>query len=705
MRHSYFPLICIALLLTLAVGGCRSGKGELKGQTANHLAGESSVYLLQHVHNPVDWYPWGEEALGKAKQEQKLLVISIGYASCYWCHVMEREAFSDTAVSRLMNAHFVSIKVDREERPDVDNVYMTACQISNRGGSCGWPLNAVALPDGRPVWVGTYLTRDEWMQLLQQINDLYHEDQNELQKIANQIANHLQTDHRFRLTDDAPGFDPAGLSKLHNQLLAELDHERGGRRGDIKFPMPSLLQYAQEYAHFSGEARTKAWVEQTLQQLMRGGIYDHLAGGFARYSTDPDWQVPHFEKMLYDNAQLVSVYARAYQWTGKIQYKELVEDCLAFMRSECSSGDGRYFASFDAESEGEEGKYYAWTAAEVRNALGDERLFALASQRYGIAEAGNWEKGKNVLRLVNDPEALASENGLAVAQVQSQLDTVRKRLLETRCKRVAPRRDEKVITAWNAMMALGYADAYAALGEPRYREEALRIGRFLRDTRMGAEAKMSRTEVGNRGVQAAFLDDYAFTALAFLRLYEITFDEAWLAAAQSICDRVIETFSDEDGVYFYYTASDEAKLIARKKEMTDQVIASSNSAMCDALHRLGLYYYRDDYLRRSQHMVAGVVSTLANQGPAFYSNWLRKYLHFLRPPYEVAIVGTGYEQPHQQLLASYLPNAILLGGATEGSLELLKEKLQEGSTYIYVCRNKVCKLPVTQASEALKLIK
>lgn len=288
MRHPYVPITCITLFLTLAIGGCRNGKGDLNGQPANHLAGESSVYLLQHAHNPVDWYPWGEEALRKAKEEQKLLVISIGYASCYWCHVMEREAFSDTAVSRLMNTHFVSIKVDREERPDIDNVYMTACQIANRDGGCGWPLNAVALPDGRPVWVGTYLTRDEWMQLLEQINDLYHEDQNELQKIANQIANHLQSDHRFRLSDDAPEFDQSGLNKLHNQLLAELDHQRGGRLGDIKFPMPSLLQYAQEYAHFSGDARIKAWVELTLQQLMHGGIYDHLAGGFARYSTDPD---------------------------------------------------------------------------------------------------------------------------------------------------------------------------------------------------------------------------------------------------------------------------------------------------------------------------------------------------------------------------------------------------------------------------------
>ncbi|MFZ1424488.1 MAG: DUF255 domain-containing protein, partial [Saprospiraceae bacterium] len=317
-KYHKFCLFLISILLTAS---CKTEQKQVE-KKGNHLINEHSEYLLQHAYNPVDWFPWSNDALNKAKTEGKLVVISIGYSSCHWCHVMEHESFSDTAVSRLMNQHFVSIKVDREERPDVDNIYMTACQIANQNGSCGWPLNAITLSDGRPVWVGSYMQKEEWMSLLKQINDLFHEDQNELQKMAYQIGNHLQADHRFVLSDNEIKFELKNIDKFQAEIIPNLDMSLGGKKGDLKFPIPPLLQYAMEYVHFSSDKNTSKWLNTSLSGIMNGGIYDQLEGGFARYSTDPKWKVPHFEKMLYDNAQLISIYANAYKSNPEPDYKQ-----------------------------------------------------------------------------------------------------------------------------------------------------------------------------------------------------------------------------------------------------------------------------------------------------------------------------------------------------------------------------------------------
>ncbi|MBK9107424.1 MAG: thioredoxin domain-containing protein [Saprospiraceae bacterium] len=698
MKYLVLIVVCVFFI------SCKDNSGNQTISKTNHLVNETSAYLLQHAHNPVDWFPWNEEALQKAKTEKKLIVVSIGYSSCHWCHVMERESFSDTAVSRLMNAHFVNIKVDREERPDVDQIYMTACQIMNPDGGCGWPLNAITLSDGRPVWVGTYLNRDEWMNLLTQINDLYHEDQNELQKIANQLSNHLQSDHRFKLTNDHLNFEATELKTIQQKVLNNLDLTRGGKKGDIKFPLPPLLRYQLEYAGFVTDKTAANWVDQTLKQLMNGGINDQLAGGFARYSTDPNWRVPHFEKMLYDNAQLISLYADAYKKFKTEAYKNTLIRTLNFMQSDFTSGDGKYYSSFDAETEGEEGKYYVWTLDEVKQILADHKLIELAIKVYHLKDEGNWEKGKNVLFLTTSIQQLSKELSKDVKSIQDDLETIRLKLLEVRKQRKAPKRDQKIICAWNAMMAIALADASAALGDENYKKEALKTGNFLVKEMLSPEGKLYRTVPGSKNVQYGFLDDYAFTILAMIRLYEISFDESWLQTALKLCEQSLKSFTDEDGVYFYYNASEDTKLIARKKEMVDQVISSSNSVMADVLHKLGLYFYNTDYLKRSQHMVKGMIDGPAIQDPVFYSNWLRQYIQFCKPPYEVAIVDPEYEKLQQQLLTSYLPHVILLGNAQKESLELLKEKLQEGSTYIYVCRNKVCKLPVTKVEDALKLM-
>ncbi|HEX5624570.1 MAG TPA: thioredoxin domain-containing protein [Saprospiraceae bacterium] len=694
----------IFLFILLLLYSCTSKKEAGKSQKGNHLVNETSAYLLQHAHNPVDWYPWSQPALDLAAKERKLMVISIGYSSCHWCHVMERESFSDTAVSRLMNEHFVSIKVDREERPDIDNVYMTACQVANPGGSCGWPLNAITLPDGRPVWVGTYLSRDEWMQLLRQIHDLYQEDENSLLKMAYQIENHLQVDHRFTLSENDIRFDPKLRDQYHAQVLASLDMKRGGKNGDLKFPLPALVQYGMQYAQYSADAKTKQWVHTTLDRMMNGGIYDHLSGGFARYSTDPEWKVPHFEKMLYDNAQLVSLYANAYKWNRSAAYKDRLEHSLKFIYQSFSSQQGFYFSSFDAETEGEEGKYYVWTLDEIKQIITDPVEQSLLVEHYDIRAEGNWKKGKNVLAVMVPVPVLAKSKKMTEGEVQSKLESARVKLLEARQKRTAPRRDEKVIAAWNAMMTTAWCDAYAATGDPADLEQALKTANFIKTQMIGSDHRLYRTYVNGRKGEYAFLDDYALTIQSFIRLYEVSFDEGWLHAAKNLCDYVIPYFSDEEQVYFYYNSSQDPKLIVRKKELADQVMPSSNSVMCDVLHRLGLYFYDEAYLKRSKSMLAGVLDGPASKDPVFYSNWLRLQLEQIRPLYEVAIVGPDYKKLQQELLAVYAPQAILLGGATEGGLELLKEKLQDGSTYIYVCRNKVCKLPVTDVRNALDLM-
>lgn len=698
-------ILKVILLLFFSLTSCKTINNAKQQESANHLIHETSAYLLEHAHNPVDWYPWGDEALNKAKNESKLLIISIGYSSCHWCHVMEKESFSDTAVSRIMNKSFVSIKVDREERPDIDNIYMTACQIANRNGGCGWPLNAIALPDGRPVWVGSYLQRNDWMKLLNQVNDLYHEDQNELHKMAMQIANHLQTDYKFDLSANKVSFDEKTVQSLNAKISGELDYTLGGKLGRPKFPMPVLMQYALEYSKYSGDPKSATWVKTTLDKMMNGGIYDQLAGGFARYSTDDKWKIPHFEKMLYDNAQLISVYANAYKLNKTESYKRLLEQTISFMQTDFSDQQGRYFSSFDADSEGEEGKFYAWTQQEIKQVLADEKTFEIFNELYNITAGGNWEHGKNVLSIDKSPALVAKKFNISEQDLQSVLQNGYSKLLQARKTRHAPHRDEKIISAWNAMMVCGLADAYTALGDETYLAQAIKTGNFLKSEMLSPDHKMYRTYKAGKKGEYAFLDDYAFTIQCFIKLYEVSFDETWLQTAKSLCDYVIANFSDEEKVYFYYNSSLDPVLIARKKEIDDQVIPASNSVMCDVLHKLGLYLYNKDYLQRSENMLTYIISNPASAYPVYHSNWVRIYMEYSKPLFEVAIVGPEFKKLQKEMLAAYLPQSIFMGGATEGSLELLKEKLQEGQTFIYVCRNKVCKLPVKEVSKAIELMK
>ena len=669
----------------------------------NHLAKESSPYLLQHAKNPVDWYPWGEEALAKAKAENKLLIISVGYAACHWCHVMEHESFEDSTVANLMNEHFVSIKVDREERPDVDDVYMTACHLAS-GRSCGWPLNAFALPDGRPVWAGTYFPKKNWLEVLEYFSNLKSEDSEKLETYAQQLMEGIQGTEDIILNGSDQAFTADKLATINKNFLKNIDFKKGGREGAPKFPMPNNYQFLLSQYFHTKDAKILEAVTTTLDNMANGGIYDHLGGGFARYSTDADWKVPHFEKMLYDNGQLVSLYSEAYMVTKNPLYQKVVEETLAYIQREMTDKSGGFYSSLDADSEGVEGKFYVWSKEEIAAVLQDEFATKIFSDYYQVSDKGNWEH-TNVLHRKKSIEDIAQKWNQTEAQIITIIEEAKQKLFEVRAKRVRPGLDDKVLTSWNALMLKGYVDAYRAFGTPAYLQTALNNANFLKQQMLQTDGRLNRNYKDGNSVINAFLDDYALTAEAFIALYQVSFDESWLDLADKVISYADQHFFDEATGMFNYTSDLDPPLIARKKELADNVIPASNSAMAKNLYVLGLYLYDQDKLDKAKQMMHNMDAQVTQSDqPNFYSNWCSLYSLLVHPPYEVAIVGQEYNKHHQAFFQQYLPNAILLGGATEGSLELLQEKLQGEETFIYVCQNKVCKLPVQEVNKALVLM-
>jgi len=416
------PIFYIIAILFLSA--CTSGSKEAPQHT-NALINESSPYLLQHAHNPVDWHPWGDHALQKAKEEEKLLLISIGYAACHWCHVMEEESFRDTAVARLMNEHFISIKVDREERPDVDDVYMTACQVAGEG-NCGWPLNAIALPDGRPIWVGTYFPKKQWMDILNYFIEIQKKQAEKINAFADRLTEEIHKNERLAPPATSSAYSQALIDEVAQTCLENIDFREGGLAGRIKFPMPLNFEFLLDYHYFTNKEKALKAVTLTLNKMANGGIYDHLAGGFARYSTDSRWKVPHFEKMLYDNAQLVSLYAHAYQVTKDSNYERIIRETLQFVGSEWSSPEGGFYSSLNADSEGEEGKYYVWKKEEIDALITDPVNKALLIDHFDIQPDGNWEEGKNVLSVKKSTAQLAKEHRLAEEEVVKRLEETKK---------------------------------------------------------------------------------------------------------------------------------------------------------------------------------------------------------------------------------------------------------------------------------------
>lgn len=698
-------LFTFLVLFTICLFSCNDQNSASSGdhQDTNMLIHETSPYLLQHAHNPVNWHPWNEATLEKAIKEDKMLVISIGYAACHWCHVMEEESFMDTTVSRIMNEHFIAVKVDREERPDVDDIYMTACQMSSQQG-CGWPLNVFALPNAQPVWTSTYLPKKRWLETVNYFAEAYQNDKAKMEQYAADLTNGMAEQNQISISDADIGFSKESMDLISSNILQRVDYLSGGKKGAPKFPLPNIWNFLLKLSYLEGNEQALEAVTTTLDEMAYGGIYDHLGGGFARYSVDGNWHVPHFEKMLYDNGQLVSIYASAYKMTGKDLYRQRIVETLDFIEKNLTNEIGGFYSSLNADSEGEEGKFYVWHKNEIDSLLSQEEA-TVFNEFYHVKETGNWEEGKNILFTREDMEAFAQNSGKNAEEIKTVLSSSKQKLFDARSQRIKPSLDDKVLTSWNALMLKGYADAFAALGEESYREAAIKNGNFILENMMGKDGRLARNYKNGKTSINAFAVDYALTIQAFVSLYQITFEEKWLDQADKLTQYALSHFFDEKSGMFNYTSDLDKELIVRKVEITDGVIPGSNSIMAKNLFELGTLLYKEEFVEKAKQMMAGMEEKiLENGGSIFYTDWCSLYLDMLHPPYEVAIVGEDYAGKRDDLLKTYLPNAILLGGAQEGKLELLKDKLQEGETMIYVCMNKVCKLPVTEVEDALGLL-
>ena len=666
----------------------------------NRLANSASPYLLQHAHNPVDWFPWGPEALQKAKDENKLILVSIGYSACHWCHVMEHESFEDEKVAAVMNEYFVCIKVDREERPDIDQIYMAAVQLMTGRG--GWPLNCICLPDQRPIYGGTYFRKNDWLSLLFNLADFYKNKPEEAEDYASKLTDGIVKFENFSPVTGEKKYSRADLEAIVKNWQRYFDKIEGGIGSAPKFPMPNNWQFLMRYAYFMQDTEIAAQVKLTLHKMAFGGIYDHVGGGFARYSVDGRWHVPHFEKMLYDNAQLLSLYAEAAVWSFEPLYQQIAGEIIQFVKRELSSADGGFYSALDADSEGVEGKFYTFDKAEIERVLeADATVFCIY---YNITDDGNWaEEETNVLFRKDTDEQLAEKLGIGISQLNTIIRSARERLLIYRSTRVRPGLDFKILASWNGLMLKGLCEAYRAFDQHEYLELALNNAAFILEKLVDPDGHLIRiySEKSQLAQSFAFLDDYANVIDAFIALYEVTFDEQWLIKAKELTTIAIDCFYNEEQGMFYYTAADDEQLIARKYELMDSVIPASNSVMAHNLKKLGLFFGDENFGSIALQLLKNIAPQIAKYGSS-YSNWAALMLNEVFGLYELAITGENFEETRRNFEKNYVPNKIILGGK-KGILPLLQGRFAR-ETRLFICRDKTCGLPVTRVEEALEQI-
>jgi uncharacterized protein YyaL (SSP411 family) len=701
-NSALIKILFFALLICLS---CKNqSQMTVDGPAPNALIHENSPYLLQHAYNPVDWHPWNDEALAKAKRENKLLIISIGYSACHWCHVMEHESFEDSLVASIMNEHFLPIKVDREERPDVDDVYMSAAQlITGRGG---WPLNAFAMPDGRPVWAGTYFPKDQWIDILNRFVELKENEPDKLEDSAEQLTSGISSLDAIEIVQTEQEYTPDLVTEISKQFLSNVDMEKGGNQGAPKFPMPNNWEYLLKYADKSGDTYALAAVTTTLDEMGFGGIYDQIGGGFARYSVDGIWKVPHFEKMLYDNSQLVSLYAHAYQKTQKPLYKRIITETLEYIAREMRAPEGGFFSSLDADSEGEEGKFYVWSNEEIDEALKGSPHIDMIKDLYTVSPNGNWEHGNSILHTTLAHHLISEKYNMSEEELYELLPDLKSQLLSYRAQRVRPGLDDKILTSWNALMIQGYINAYRALGDPNYLDEAVRNAHFILDKQMADDGRLNRNYKDGSSKINAFLDDYANLIQALINLYQVTLDQSWLTLSKEMTDYTIEHFYNDQNGMFNYTSDLDAALVAPTIELADNVIPASNSVMARNLNTLGEIYYNKDYQAKAEQMLRNMMPQITGtEQPNFYSNWLQLLFDLAHPPYEMVVIGEDAIALTHELMTTYTGNTLFLGDVQENDLPLLKYKYVPDETKIYVCQNKSCKFPVDEVAKARELMK
>ncbi|MEO8933524.1 MAG: thioredoxin domain-containing protein, partial [Xanthomarina sp.] len=587
----------------------------------NKLIHETSPYLLQHAHNPVDWNPWNDQVLEQAKKENKLLLISVGYAACHWCHVMEHESFEDTVVAQLMNSKFTNIKVDREERPDIDQVYMNAVQLMT--GQGGWPMNVIALPDGRPIWGGTYFRKEQWMSALEQISDLYRKNPDKLYEYADKLEHGIKAMDVVHLNKDTPEFDLEYIAATVKNWTKHFDTQFGGLKRAPKFMMPNNYHFLLRYAYQNKHEELKKFVNLTLTQMAYGGLYDQVGGGFSRYSTDVNWHIPHFEKMLYDNAQLVSLYSDAYLITKNSLYKDIVYETLEFVKQELTAENGVFYSSLDADSntpEGilEEGAFYVWKKQELQKLLGLD--FELFSEYYNINDYGYWENNHYVLIRKDSDDDILKTHNLSIDVLNENKNKWKELLVKTREKRFKPRLDDKTLTSWNALMIKGYVDAYRVFGEKNFLIAAEINANFILNNQLREDGGLNHNYKNNISTINGYLEDYATSIEAFISLYESTLNDKWLLTARDLTNYVFDHFYEENNSMFYFTSNQDALLVSRSIEYRDNVIPASNSIMAKNLFKLSRYFDNDYYSKTATSMLNNVKPEIKDYG-SNYSNW------------------------------------------------------------------------------------
>ena len=674
----------------------------------NRLNQETSPYLLQHSDNPVDWYPWGDEALSRARDEDRPILLSIGYSACHWCHVMERESFENEEIASLMNENFVNIKVDREERPDLDSVYMEAVQMLT--GSGGWPMTVFLTPEGRPYYGGTYFPPEDrqgmpgFPRLLAAASEAYRTNKGEIERVTRQLA-----DQMGRSGQMPRGVNPLTTEFMHtaySQLATQFDHLNGGFGNAPKFPQPMTPEFMLRYHQHGFNPRALEMVQLTLQKMAYGGIYDQVGGGFHRYSTDAYWLVPHFEKMLYDNALLARLYLHAWQITSNPLYRRITEETLDYVLREMTDTTGGFYSAQDADSEGVEGKFFVWTPDELRAALGPDAELVMGY--YGVTDRGNFE-GANILNVPKHPEDYADERGVSEGELSEAVQRARATLLEIRERRIHPLLDDKVLTGWNGLMLRSFAEAGAALNRVDYLDAARRNAAFLLDSMRDENGRILRTWRNGQAKLLGYLEDYACLADGLLALHEATLESRWLREANVVAEGIIELFWDDAVGGFYDTGSDHESLMIRPRDVFDNAQPCGGSVATDVLLRLAIITGNDDFATKAATPIRAL-QPLLGRAPSATGHWLGALDFYVSLPKEVVIVGPADGEITRGMLGEvgkrYLPNRVVVGVGDPsspplGNSPLLEQRvMQDGAPTAYVCQHYVCQLPVTTA-EAL----
>jgi uncharacterized protein YyaL (SSP411 family) len=672
-------------------------------QTTNRLAKETSPYLLQHSHNPVDWYPWGEEALAAARTRDKPILVSIGYSACHWCHVMERESFEDEGTAAFMNEHFVNIKVDREERPDLDHIYMDAVQAMT--GSGGWPLNVFLTPEAKPFYGGTYFpprpihNRNSWKEVLSGVASAFSDRRTEVEQQADNLTRHVANAGSFGIgAEDSPAgattpFSPVILREIRDRLLASADTTSGGFGGAPKFPQTFSIRFLLNDYYYTRNTASLDQACLSLDKMIRGGIYDQLGGGFARYATDGEWLVPHFEKMLYDNALLIIALSEAFQLTQKPLYREAIMQCITFIDRELGNGQGGYFSALDADSEGIEGKYYVWDAREITTLLGEDAPIFMSY--YGITEQGNWE-GTNILTRPLD--------GPVSPEEAKRLEAARLLLLAYRDRRIRPGLDDKILLGWNALMNIAFSKAFAALGEESYRDRAIANMAFLQQRLKGEGLYFYNHCWKGEARLPAFLDDYAALIAAFIQLQEITGDAGWLHQAKEVLVYVIEHFSEPGTGFFFYTHEAQQDIILRKKEIYDGATPSGNSMMASNLLYLSVVFHEEEWAERARRMVSAMRQAVTTH-PGSFGGWATIFQALTYSIPEVVITGVSPENARKEFLSHLIPYRVFQSMQVKNTqFPLLRDKPVDSGPLIFLCKDYACQLPVNEVTTAVRLL-